>query len=144
MAAPTTALEPAVEGLLDRATFERAWQGSPSGRVVMAPPVKSAQLTILRNTKDDFQDRPVFLFVDGEAWGKVKYGVPMTRDIAPGKHSVRAFNTLFSHTIEIEAGAGEHVRLRCSNGMPTAGWLMMIFLHVTALCVKLEQLPIVN
>lgn len=26
-----------------------------------------------------------------------------------------------------------------SNAMPTAGWLMMIFLHVTALTVRLER-----
>ena len=63
----------------------------------------------------------------------------MTREIPPGHHTVRAFNTLFSHTIEIDAVPGEHVRLRCTNGMPTAGWLMMIFLHVTALCVRLER-----
>jgi len=69
----------------------------------------------------------------------VKYGRPVTREIAPGRHSVRAFNTLFSHTIEIDAVSGEHVRLRCSNGMPTAGWLLMVFLHVTALFVKLER-----
>ena len=50
-----------------------------------------------------------------------------------------AFNTLLSHRIEIHAVAGEHVRLRCTNAMPTAGWLMMMFLHVTALSVRLER-----
>jgi hypothetical protein len=31
------------------------------------------------------------------------------------------------------------VRLRCTNTMPTVGWLMMMFLHVTALRVRLER-----
>ena len=132
-------LVPVIEPTLDIAELERAWHGPDAGQRPSAPPVKSAQLTITRNTSGDFQDRQVFLFVDGEAWGKVKYGRPMTREIAPGRHSVRAFNTLFSHTIEIDAVSGEHVRLRCSNGMPTAGWLLMVFLHVTALCVQLER-----
>jgi hypothetical protein len=128
MPTASATLVPVVGELIDRATFERAWKGV-------------AQLTINRNTKTDFQDRQVYLFVDGEAWGKVRYGRPLTREIEPGHHSVRAFNTLFSHTIEIDVAAGEHCRLRCSNSMPTAGWLMMIFLHVTALCVKLEREP---
>ena len=126
MATATTTLVPVVDELIDRATFERAWKGV-------------SQLTINRNTQADFQDRQVYLFVDDEPWGKLRYGRPMTREIEPGHHRVRAFNTLFSHTIEIDVAAGEHCRLRCSNGMPTAGWLMMIFLHVTALCVKLER-----
>ena len=136
--APVT-LAPVIESSLDIAELERAWHGASSGDRHEAPPVKSAQLTITRNTSGDFQDRQVYLFVDGEAWGKVKYGKPVTREIAPGRHSVRAFNTLFSHTIEIDAVSGEHVRLRCSNGMPTAGWLFFILLHATALFVKLER-----
>lgn len=127
-----------VDDVLDVAELERAWHGADPGKHPAATPVNRAQLTITRNSGADFQDRQVFLFVDDEPWGKVKYGRPMTREIPPGHHKVRAFNTLFSHTIEIDAVPGEHVRLRCTNGMPTAGWLMMIFLHVTALCVRLE------
>ena len=128
-----------VDDVLDVEAFERAWHGADPGHHPETTPVNGTLLTINRNSGSDFQDRQVFLFVDGEAWGKVKYGRPMTREIAPGHHKVRAFNTLFSHTIEIDAVPGEHVRLRCTNGMPTAGWLMMIFLHVTALSVRLER-----
>jgi hypothetical protein len=128
-----------VDDVLEVAELERAWHGSDPGNHPVTTPVNGTLLTINRNSGADFQDRQVFLFVDGEPWGKVKYGRPMTREIAPGHHKVRAFNTLFSHTIEIDAVPGEHVRLRCTNGMPTAGWLMMIFLHVTALSVRLER-----
>jgi len=124
---------------LDGGEFQRAWDGAAPGCPAVALPVNRAQLTISRNTNSDFQDRQVYLFVDEEPWGKVRYGRPVTREIAPGHHRIRAFNTLFSHTIEIDAVPGEHVRLRCSNAMPTAGWLMMIFLHVTALRVRLER-----
>jgi hypothetical protein len=124
---------------LDVADLERAWHGAAPADPVPVSHLRRAQLTISRNSGNDFQDRQVYLFVDDEAWGKVKYGRPMTREIEPGRHRVRAFNTLFSHTIEIDAVPGEHVRLRCSNAMPTAGWLMMIFLHVSALRVRLER-----
>ena len=124
---------------LDVAELQRAWHGADPGDHAPAPPTNRAQLTISRNSSGDFQDRQVYLFVDEVPWGKVKYGRPVTREIEPGRHRIRAFNTLFSHTIEIDAVPGEHVRLRCSNAMPTAGWLMMIFLHVTALRVRLER-----
>lgn len=128
-----------VKDTLDVAELERAWHGPSSGDGRAAAKVNNAQLTITRNGAQDFQDRQVYLFVDDEPWGKVKYGTAVSREIAPGRHRVRAFNTLLSHTIEIDAVPGEHVRLRCTNGMPTVGFLMMIFLHVTALRVRLER-----
>jgi hypothetical protein len=134
-----SAIVTTLDETLDVEALERAWHGANAGEQHAATSVKGAQLTITRNSKGDFQDRQVYLFVDDEPWGKVRFGHPVTRTIAPGKHRVRAFNTLFSHTLEIDAVAGEHVRLRCINGMPTAGWLMMIFLHVTALRVRLER-----
>ena len=124
---------------LDIEELERAFNGPSEGGTREAAKVNNAQLSVVRNGKSDFQDRQVYLFVDDEPWGKVKYGKVVSREIAPGHHRVRAFNTLFSHTIEINAVPGEHVRLRCTNGMPTAGWLMMIFLHVTCLSVRLER-----
>ena len=119
--------------------FERAWHGPDSGAGKATAKINNAQLTICRNSAADFQDRQVYLFVDDEPWGKVRYGKEISREIAPGRHRVRAFNTLFSHTIEVDALPGEHVRLRCTNGMPTVGFLMMIFLHVTALRPRLER-----
>lgn len=139
MAMARPAVTAVVDPAADLAVLERAWHGANLDEQPSATTAHRAQLTITRNSANDFQDRQVYLFVDDEPWGKVKYGRPVTREIEPGRHRIRAFNTLFSHTIEVDAVPGEHVRLRCSNAMPTAGWLMMIFLHVTALTVKLER-----
>jgi hypothetical protein len=121
------------------AALERAWHGPDHIAEKSISKINSATLTVTRNSASDFQDRQVFLYVDGELWGKVKYGRPVTREIPPGHHRVRAFNTLFSHTIEIDAKPGEHVRLNCTNGLPRGGFLMLLFLHVTALRVRLER-----
>ena len=129
-----------VDDVLGIEELERAWHGPSSSDGHSTAKVNNAQLTITRNSASDFQDRQVYLFVDDEPLGKLKYGKTLSIEIAPGRHRVRAFNTLLSHTIEIHAVPGEHVRLRCTNGMPTAGWLMMMFLHVTALRPRLEQI----
>ena len=129
----------AVDELMDLDALERAWHGPDHTSEKSTSKINNAQLTVTRNTGSDFQDRQVYLYVDGELWGKVKYGRPMTREIPPGPHTVRAFNTLFSHTIDVNAVPGEHVKLICSNGLPKAGFLMFIFFHCTALRVRLER-----
>jgi hypothetical protein len=100
---------------------------------------KQTLLTISRHEPDDFQDRQIYLFVDGRAWGKIRYGQTVSRPVSPGRHEVRAFNTLFSKTLHVTVRPAEHVRLRCANGFPAAGWLMFILLHVTYLFVRLER-----
>lgn len=120
------------------AALQRAWHG-PDNASAASTPTHNAQLTVTRNSASDFQDRQVFLYIDGELWGKVKYGRPVTREIPPGHHTVRAFNTLFSHTIEIDARPGDHVRLKCSNSLGRGGWIMMVIWQIAALRVRLER-----
>ena len=68
-----------VRDTLDDGEWQRAWEGADADGPAPAAPIHRAQLTISRNTGSDFQDRQVYLFVDDEPWGKVKYGRPVTR-----------------------------------------------------------------
>jgi hypothetical protein len=128
-----------VDDVLDIQLLERAWHGSDHTADKATSTINNAQLTVTRNGAGDFQDRQVYLYVDGELWGKVKYGRPVSREIPPGRHQIRAFNTLFSDTVEIDAVPGEHVKLQCTNGLPKAGLLMFIIFHCTALTVRLQR-----
>ena len=132
-------VETVIDEVMDLDALERAWHGPDHTAATSTSKINKTLLTVTRNTGSDFQDRQVYLYVDGELWGKVKYGRPVSREIPPGRHKVRAFNTLFSHTIEVDAVPGEHVKLICSNGLPKAGFLMFIFFHCTALRVRLER-----
>jgi hypothetical protein len=128
--------------VLDRAADHDAAHVWRDVRAVIGGPgasATSAQLTLVRNSDGDFRDRQVYIWVDGESWGKLKYGVPLSAEIPAGAHKVRANNTLFNDTLEFTAAPGEHVRVRCTNGMPRAGWLMLILLHATWLRVTLER-----
>jgi hypothetical protein len=140
MSPVVTTEDEVIDTTLDElAALERAWHGPDNTSEKAASRVNNAQLTVTRNSAGDFQDRQVYLYVDGELWGKVKYGRPVTREIPPGRHKIRAFNTLFSHTIEIDALSGEHVRLRCKNGLGRGGWIMMVVWQIAALRVTLER-----
>lgn len=119
--------------------LQRAFDGIDNADATQISKINNAQLTVTRNAAKDFQDRQVYLYVDGEYVGKVKYGRPLSREIPPGHHTVRAFNTLFSHTIDIDARPGEHVRLKCSNTLARGGWIMMVVWQIAALRVRLER-----
>ncbi|MEZ5419215.1 MAG: hypothetical protein R2708_18015 [Vicinamibacterales bacterium] len=123
----------------DRDTATRVWREVRDDLPDAGRDATSAQLTIVRNAPHDFRDRQVYLWVDGDPWGKIRYGVPVTAEIPPGPHRIRVNNTLFNDTLEFTAAPGEHVRIRCTNGMPRSGWVMLVLLHVTYLSVRLER-----
>lgn len=131
----------AIVELDDLSILVRAYYGDGGAPPAAPTEVRDAQLTVSRPFPDDFPDRQIFLFVDDEPWGKVRHGEAVTREVTPGRHRVRAFNTLFSRTLEVDVQPRQHVRLRCGNGFPKAGWLLMLVLHVTYLLVRLEHDP---
>lgn len=101
----------------------------------------TARLTITRNQPHDIQDRPVRIWVDDERWDNIVYGKTLSRDIAPGRHRIKAHNTLFGTTLEFDAAPGEEVRIKCQNGLSGGGMLMVLFMGVAYLRVRLEQEP---
>ncbi len=125
----------------DLSVLMRAFHGPDQPSPSEPAATKDAQLTVSRYEGDIFADRQIYLFVDDEPWGKVRYGDSITRELKPGLHKVRAFNTLFSRTIELDLRPAEHARVRCGNGFPRAGWLLMMWLHVTYLLVRMEREP---
>jgi len=100
-----------------------------------------ARLVITRDHPQDIQDRPVYLWIDGEKWdGVLRYGKTFEREVAAGHHTVKASNTLFSTKVEFEAASGETVRYRCENGLTGGGMVMVLMMGVAYLKVKLIRL----
>ena len=102
---------------------------------------ETARLIIARDHPQDVQDRPVYLWIDGEKWdGVLRYRKTFTRELEPGPHTVKASNTLFSTTEEFEAVPGGTVRYRCENGLTGGGMVMVLMMGVAYLKVKLIRL----
>jgi len=101
----------------------------------------TARLVITRDHSQDIQDRPVYLWIDGEKFdGVLRYGKTFERELSPGQHTIKASNTLFSITAEFDAAPGETVRYRCENGLTGGGMLMVLMMGVAYLKVKLIRL----
>ena len=105
------------------------------------PLPSTTRLEIVRDHSQDIQDRPVYLWVDGEKWeGVLRYGATFTRELPPGRHLVKAHNTLFGHTVDFDATAGETVRYRCENGLTGGGMVMVLMMGVAYLRVRLIRI----
>ena len=82
----------------------------------------------------------MYLWIDGEKWdGLLRYGKTFTRELTPGHHVVKAHNTLFGHTVEFDAAAGETIRYRCENGFTGGGMIMVLMTGVAYLRVRLTR-----
>ena len=135
---PVTVLDPPQTDTFTREDFNRAWQLDTNAPKHLRIRPETA-IVLRRDSAHDFQDRQIYVWVDGEPLGKIRYGALLSHPIEPGPHTVRVFNTLMSRTLTVNAAPGEQVKLQCGNGMPTAGWLMMMFFHVTFLRVWISR-----
>lgn len=116
---------------------ERVGSGARAG--VTAGAKGPALLTVRRTSNGDVQDRQVHLLVDGEDWVTIYYGQEVTREMAPGRHTLKANNTLVRRSVEFDARLGEHVRFQCVNRAHWTSMLFMAFLGAAILTVHLNR-----
>lgn len=115
--------------------------GEASGVTVadLAPAQGPAMLTVRRTASADVQDRQVYLSLDGEDWTTLHYGKEVTREIAPGRHTLKANNTLVRKSVVFDVKPGEHVRYQCINQAHWSVMVFMAFLGAAILTVKLVR-----
>jgi hypothetical protein len=105
---------------------------------VSADTADTATITITRNAPDDVQDRWIRIYVDDTELEILRYGDVIRREVAPGRHRVKAHNTLSSHVVEFDAAAGEQVHIRCFNSLAKGSALMMLTTGFAFIKVRLE------
>lgn len=115
--------------------------GEGSGVAVtdLVQPQGPSMLTVRRTSRDDVQDRQVYLSVNGEDWATLLYGREVTREIAPGRHTLKANNTLVRRTVTFDVKPGEHVRYQCINKAHWTAMMFMAFLGAAFLTVTLVR-----
>ena len=99
---------------------------------------QQATLTVIRDTPDDVQDRWVRLWVDGKFWEILRYAQSLSLELPAGHHRLKAHNTLNGDTIEFDLEPGNHIRIRCYNGISSGGFLRILMIGVAMIRVRLE------
>jgi hypothetical protein len=97
-----------------------------------------ATITIRRDSPDDVQDRWIRIHIDDLPVEILRYGEVLTRPVAPGHHRIMAHNTLSKHAIEVDATAGQEIRIRCHNSLARGGILTMLTMGFAFIKVRLE------
>ena len=97
-----------------------------------------ATIEIFRDTQEDVQDRWVRIFIDDQPEEILRYGETLRRELAPGRHRIKAHNTLSKDTIEVDVAAGQTLRIRCHNHFAKGGVLMMLTIGFAFIKVRLE------
>jgi len=118
------------EPVLDRSAERLDAEGWP-----IIPPT---QITVHRTSPEDVQDRQVIFWMDGKQIGQLLYGQTLTREVSPGPHSLRAYNTLVWKTLTFEAPPGAHLHFTCINRAPRLLYYLVALFGVAPLFVTLE------
>ena len=105
------------------------------GWPVLAP----TMLTIERTSPQDVKVRQVIVSLDGKKIGTLLYGQRLTKEIPPGRHKLRANNTLVWKTVEFDAEPGTTVRYTCVNRAPASLYFMLFLFGVAPLYVTLNR-----
>jgi hypothetical protein len=77
--------------------------------------VEKAQITVDRTSPDDPQGRQIYVTLDGKPLATLIYGKSVSREIEPGRHSLKVDNTWKKKTVEFTLAPGEQARFLVAN-----------------------------
>ena len=101
--------------------------------------MRPASVTIVRRSEEDFKQRQLVVWLDGEKLGDLMFGEAFTRDVHPGPHTLRVSNTLVWKTVTFDVKPGEQVRFEAINRPGKLTYPMLVMLGVGALYVTLRR-----
>jgi hypothetical protein len=104
---------------------------------------ESATIVLSRTSPDDVGVREIYVSIDGQAVGVLRPGDRITRQVAPGRHAIKASNTLFRRTREVDLAPGETAEFLGINkpgGGAMGMSILMAVLGVGALTLEFDRI----
>ena len=75
----------------------------------------AATITVRRKSKEDVGYRDIYVDLDGEQIAILHAGDEVSRDVKPGRHRLKAHNTLFRKALDVTLAPGEHATFSVIN-----------------------------
>ncbi|HET9267519.1 MAG TPA: hypothetical protein VFO31_05120 [Vicinamibacterales bacterium] len=66
-----------------------------------------ATIVLRRTSAEDVGVREIYVSIDGKDAGVLRLGDVVTKQVTPGRHVVKATNTLFRRSLEVDLAPGE-------------------------------------
>ena len=102
-----------------------------------------ATIVLRRTSSDDVGVREIYVSIDGKDAGVLRPGDVITKPVAPGRHVVKASNTLFRRSHEVELAPGETAEFLGINkpgGGAMGMSILMAVLGVGALKLEFDRI----
>jgi hypothetical protein len=96
-------------------------------------------VTVTRTSDKDVQHRQIIVSIDGEPFATLLYGQTASKAIAPGHHTIKAYNTLVWKTLEFDLADGEDVSFSVVNVAGKWTFPLVALLGVGPIYVALER-----
>jgi len=97
-------------------------------------------VTVERTSEKDVRHRQVIVSIDDQPFATLLLDKSETRPIAPGKHLLKAYNTLVWKTIEFDVAEGEHVRFQVINRPGKWTYPLVALLGVGPIYLTIERI----
>jgi hypothetical protein len=102
-------------------------------------PDELARITITRTEPNDVRDRQIILSMDGEPLGTLLFGHQVTKEVPPGRHRLKAHNTLFWKNIDVDLRPGDLATFVVVNRAGTGTLSLLGVLGVGPLYLTFER-----
>jgi hypothetical protein len=99
-----------------------------------------ASVTITRTSDEDCQTRQLIVSIDGRRVATLLYGDSIRCDLAPGRHTLRVYNTLVWKTLDFTLEPGEQLFFEAVNRASTSTYLVVALLGVGPLYVRVRRM----
>jgi hypothetical protein len=96
-------------------------------------------LTVMRTSDRDVRHRQVILSLDGAPLATLMFGQQATATVAPGRHALRAYNTLVWKTIEFDVVEDQDVTFQIVNRPGRFTYILVTLLGVGPIYVDIER-----
>lgn len=97
-------------------------------------------VTVTRTSDKDIGHRQIIVSIDGQPFATLMFGKSATKEIAPGHHTIRAYNTLVWKTLEFDLAEGEHAQFSVVNVPGKWSFPLVALIGAGPIYVALERI----